>query len=375
MKIIADNKIPFLESVFESRAELVCIPGNQIARSDLYDADALITRSVTKCNESLLKNTKIKFIATATIGNDHIDKEFCKKHNIEWVVAEGCNSTAVTQYFITALLNLVKKKKLSLTGLTLGIIGVGNIGTRIEKAAEGLGMRVLLNDPPRAEKEGDRKFSSLDILLQQADIITIHVPLISIGKNNTLHLADSSFFERLKKSIIFINTSRGEVVETEALKSAIRSKKVKFSIIDVWENEPSIDTGLLNLVDIATAHIAGYSLEGKVKATAMSVNAISRYFGLELDNWNPEIENPLKNNIKIQCFEKSYPDILYDMVVSIYDIEEDDHELRSHFSDFESIRVNYVFRHEFSAYTFELQNCSDEILDSVIKLGFKVINK
>jgi erythronate-4-phosphate dehydrogenase len=375
MKIVADNKIPFLDNVFASRADVVFVPGDQITRNDLLDADALFTRSITKCNETLLKGTNVKFIATATIGDNHIDKFFCEKNNIQWANAAGCNSGAVEQYVLAAILNLAKKNGLALTGMVIGIIGVGNIGSRIEKLAKALGIKVLLNDPPRAEKEGRLQFTELDELLQKADIITIHVPLTIVGNDKTFHLADISFFESIKKPLMFINTSRGEVVETKALKKAIQAEIIKYTVIDVWENEPDIDKELLGMVDIASPHVAGYSIQGKANGTAMGVNAISRFFDLGIDNWYPEIKMPEQSIISVDCAGKNDLGIIREMINATYDIERDDREIRALPNKFESLRGNYPFRHEIGEYHFEMKNCNGRLLDLVNKLGFKIKNK
>ncbi len=371
MKIVADSKIPFLENVFGPGVEMAFLPGNQISGKDLHDADALIARSITKCSAALLENTKIKFIATATIGDDHIDKVFCEKNNIQWANAAGCNSGAVEQYVLAAILYFAIRKKLSMDGVAIGIVGVGHIGSRIEKSAKALGLKVLLNDPPREEVEGAPGFLPLDRLQEEADIITFHVPLTKSGKHRTFHIADKPFFEKVKKPILFINTSRGEVVDTKALKSAISDQTIKQSVIDVWENEPEIDNELMRVVDVATPHIAGYSIEGKATGTAMAVNAISRFFNLGLDNWYPEIKPSEQNIISIECSGKSDLEIIYEMTLATYDIEKDDKGLRASVSDFELIRGNYPFRHEFGAYLFEMNNCTNKTIELANKLGFK----
>lgn len=376
LKIVADSKIPFLENVFSPSVEMVFLPGNQISKNDLLDADALITRSVTKCNAGLLENTKIKFIATATIGDDHIDKDFCEKKNINWISAKGCNAGAVEQYVLAAILIFAKKNKLStLSGLCIGIVGVGSIGSRIENIANVLRMKVLLNDPPRAEKEGEQKFTTLDEILKKADIITIHVPLDLNGKHRTIHLANEGFFEKAKNPIVFINASRGEVVDTEALKNAIRTKKIKYSVIDVWENEPDIDIELLKLADIATPHIAGYSIDGKAMGTAVSVNAISRFFNLGLDSWFPEFELPKQRNVSVNCSGKGNLEIMQGLVKATYDIERDDKELRISYNRFESIRGNYSLRYEPGAFTIELKNSNAKLIEQIKKLGYKLRTK
>ncbi len=371
--IIADDKIPFLKGIFEPYADVVYLPGNQITKNTLTNADAIIIRSVTQCNASLLNGTPVKFIATATIGDDHIDKVYCEANGIFWVSSNGCNASAVEQYFTSALLILAEKKEISLKHKTIGIIGVGNIGSKVAKVANILGMNVLLNDPPRARKEGHRDFTELDRILKDADIITLHVPLTLEGEDKTFHLADDNFFKKLKKHIIFINTSRGPVVESGALKNAIKKGKILASAIDVWENEPDIDKELLENVDIATPHIAGYSIEGKANGTAMSVKAISKFFNLSLDDWFPaHIEKPGEKIITIDCENKTDREIIFTAVNKTYDILRDDRKFRDEPDKFELLRSNYKFRWEYGAYKLRVLNCQEVSLRKLKTMGFDV---
>jgi erythronate-4-phosphate dehydrogenase len=287
MKIIADDKIPFLKGVLEPYAEVVYMPGKLITRETLKEADALLTRTRTKCTESLLKGTSIRFIGTATIGFDHIDTKYCEKQKIKWTNAPGCNSSSVQQYIASALLKLAHDHRYSLKDKTIGIVGVGNVGTKIEKIARALGMNVLLNDPPRARLEGERNFVMLGNILYNSDIITVHVPLNFVGEDKTYHLFNEKSFKKMKKGAWFFNSSRGEVTETSAIKKALGSGKLGGAVIDVWENEPDIDLELMTKAFIATPHIAGYSTDGKANGTAIVVNSLSKYFDLPLKNWYP----------------------------------------------------------------------------------------
>ncbi|MCW9066240.1 MAG: 4-phosphoerythronate dehydrogenase, partial [Ignavibacteriaceae bacterium] len=271
IKIIADNKIPFLKGVLEPFTEIEYHKGSEITKKIVRDADALLIRTRTKCNKELLLDTKIKFIGTATIGIDHIDTAFCESKGIKWINAPGCNSSSVQQYLASALLTLSKLKNFEFSKMTIGIVGVGNVGSKVEMIANILGLKVLLNDPPRERIEGREKFVSLDRLIEQSDIITFHVPLNLNGIDKTFHLADAELFKKFNKSKILINTSRGEVIETAALKEAISDGNVTASVLDVWENEPNIDLELLKMVDIATPHIAGYSADGKANGTSVCV--------------------------------------------------------------------------------------------------------
>ncbi|MBK8946321.1 MAG: 4-phosphoerythronate dehydrogenase PdxB [Ignavibacteriae bacterium] len=375
MKIIADDKIPFLEGVLEPFADIEYYPGKEITNRIIKNADALITRTRTKCNKDFLDGSTIKLITTATIGYDHIDTKYCDEINIKWVNAPGCNSSSVMQYITSALLTIAKKESINLEENTIGIIGVGNVGSKIQKVAEILGMKILLNDPPRERKEGSEKFSSLKKIIAEADIITFHVPLNKVGIDKTYHLADDNFFNQLKKKPIIINSSRGEVVETNALKSAIKNKKISNVILDVWENEPNIDLELLDLIDIATPHIAGYSADGKANGTSVCVNKINEYFNLGLEKkWYPKnIPLPQNGNeININCSNKQDQELLFEIVEQTYSIVEDDYRLRNSTHTFEKQRGDYPVRREFNNYILNIENCNNDVICKLSKLGFNI---
>ncbi len=370
MKIVADDKIPFLKGVLEKYAEVLYLPGDLISNSDLKNADALLTRSITQCNEELLSGTSVKFIATATIGDDHIDKDYCKKNNITWTSAKGCNASAVEQYFTAALLALTEKYNIELTGKTIGIIGVGNVGKKIQKVSKLLGLNVLLNDPPRERIEGSSGFSTLEEIQEKVDIITLHTPLNYGGTDKTFHLIDEAFFDSLKKPIIFINTSRGAVVDSSALKNAIEEGKVKNTIIDVWEGEPDIDVGLFQLIDIATPHIAGYSLEGKARGTKMVVQSVGDFFKLGIKNWTPELPDNA-SVLVLDCNDLSDLDILKKVFEQVYPIYNDDADLREKPDQFEQLRRDYSFRRENDTFKLQLTRASKKIKETLKELGFK----
>lgn len=374
MKIVADDKIPFLKGVFEPFADVLYLPGDAIDRSHLVDADALIVRTRTRCNEQLLKGTKVKFIATATIGYDHIDTTWCKENGIEWTNAPGCNSGSVYQYVASVLVTLAVKHNFNLGDRTLGVIGVGNVGKKIVRLAEHLGIQVLLNDPPRARKEGLCGFISLDGILRDCDIITCHVPLIMDGEDKTYHLVDEKFLCKVNNGTILINTSRGEVVDTAALKNHLGNpERLAGAVLDVWENEPNIDTELLSKIDIATPHIAGYSADGKVNGTAMSVQAISRFFNLPLKMWVPEeIPAPEHSEIIIDCSGRSVQDILTEAVLFTYNVMDDNNRLRQSVVTFEKQRGNYPLRREFRAFTVKLINPHSSVDQKMKNLGFQL---
>ena len=343
MKVIVDNKIPFIkEAIGKIADEVIYVPGKDFTPALVKDADALIIRTRTQCNRELLQGSRVQFIATATIGFDHIDTEYCHEAGITWTNAPGCNSASVAQYLQSTLLliNLLKGKNLS--EMTIGIVGVGNVGIKVAKVARELGMRVLLNDLPREEKEGSTNFCSLQLLAEECDVITFHVPLYKEGKYKTFHLADEAFFRSLKRSPIIINTSRGEVIETAALLKALQTGLISDAVIDVWENEPDINLSLLYKVFIGTPHIAGYSADGKANATRMSLGSLCRHFGIQADYHIdlPKPENPI--------IIASTPTEAY---LKMYDPRKDCEALKAHPKLFEKLREDYPLRREKTAFS------------------------
>lgn len=375
IKIIADDKIPFLKGVLEPFVDIQYLPGKDITKEKLADVDGLIIRTRTKCNENTLEGTPVKIITTATIGFDHIDTDYCFDNGIVWKNAPGCNSSSVQQYLASVLFNLAEKYNFNLVDKTIGIIGVGNVGSKIEKLARIIGMNVLLNDPPRERVEGDDDFIGLDELISRSDIITFHVPLNMDGEDKTFHLADEKFFEKLKNKPIIINCSRGEVVKTEALIKALRNGIISVSVNDVWENEPQPNEELVSLSEFATPHIAGYSADGKVNGTAACVNAISEFFELDLKSfWYPErIPLPINStDIFVDCAGKSEQQILSEIINHTYYVYEDDKRLRNSISTFEKQRGDYPIRREFPAYTVTLSIPIDDVKNKLKSLGFNL---
>ena len=373
MKIIADDKIPFLKGVLEPYAEVVYLPGNEISRKDILDADALLIRTRTKCTESLLKDTGVRFIGTATIGFDHIDTQYCEKNKIVWTNSPGCNSASVQQYMAAAMLKLASEFRFNLAGKTLGIVGVGNVGSKVEKLAKLLGMNVLLNDPPRARKEGDKNFVSLGEILYNSDIVTLHVPLNVVGEDCTYHLFDEKTFKKMKKGTWFINASRGEVVVTQCLKKVLDSGKFGGVILDVWEHEPDIDIDLMAKTFLSTPHIAGYSTDGKAKGTSMIVNTLCRHFDLPLKDWYPQnVPEPENPEIHIDGKGKTDEAVIMEAVLHTYNIDEDNINLRFSPSDFEMQRGNYRVRREFPAFNVSLAHGSKQAKKVLKGLGFRI---
>lgn len=373
MKIVIDNKIPYIKGAFEKVAEVLYLPGAQTTPEIVKDADAIITRTRTICNEELLKGSKVKFIATATIGFDHIDTEYCKQAGIKWTNAPGCNAESVNQYIASALFSWSLRKRIDLTGLTIGIIGVGNVGSRVAKTCETLGMKVLLNDPPRERMESSEKFVSLKTIQNEADIITFHVPLNLKGRDATFHMVNEKFLQNLTKKPLIINSCRGEVNSTEDVINALEAGDIKGYIADCWEHEPNLDLELLNLAELGTPHIAGYSKDGKANGTKMSVQAVSRFFGLGIDHWEPTgVELPQNSILEIDGNQRREYSILAEAILSTYDIETDDENLRDSPQLFEKLRGDYPVRREFNSYTVKAKNIEKETIKKMEKLGFKI---
>lgn len=373
MKIIVDDKIPYIKGALEPFAEVVYLSGKATTPQVVKDADALITRTRTICNQSLLQDSKVQIIATATIGFDHIDTDYCKSAGIEWTNAPGCNSWSVGQYVLAALYALANEKHFELAEKTIGIIGAGNVGTKVEKLCKAIGMNVLVNDPPRQRLEGPANFVSLETIQKEADIITIHTPLTYEGIDKTYHLIDEAFLANCAKEIFLINAARGEVLDTNAVNDAIMWATINEAIIDCWENEPDIDPILLDSAFIATPHIAGYSRDGKANGTSMSVQAVSRKLALGIDNWTcSEIELPESPIIKINGEGKAEQEIISEAVLHTYPILEDSNRLKQSVLTFEKQRGDYPVRREFPAYTIKSTNIDDSILLVLKELGFDI---
>ncbi len=340
MKIVADREIPFLEGVFEPYAEVVYKQGDEISREDVADADVLIVRTRTHCGAELLEGTSVKMVSTATIGTDHIDIEFCRNHGIAVANAAGCNAGGVMQYVFSAVYGIAARKGIKLDGATFGIVGVGNVGSKVEELARYLGFNILRCDPPRAEAEGTEGFCSLEHLLENSQIVTMHVPL----DENTRGMACETFFALMQPGAIFINAARGEVIDENALIAA--SPKLGAVVIDTWCNEPHINEDLLEIADIATPHIAGYSYQGKENATIMAVRAVARRMGIRnLINYRPKDNEEGREPILLDLKDKNHGEIAAVLQYN-YPIFTDDFRLRMNPAGFEKLRAEYQYRRE-----------------------------
>lgn len=373
LSIVIDSKIPFIKGVLEPYAEVIYEEGANITPHTIANADALIIRTRTRCDEQLLKNSSVRFIATATIGTDHIDTNYCDLNNIRWTNAAGCNSGSVYQYIASCLAWLATTKQISLSPTTtLGVIGCGHVGSKIVNLGKTLGLNVLINDPPlERTKKGD--FVSLKHLLRHSDIITVHTPLTKSGVDATYHLLNQQTLSFTKSSAWLINSSRGEVIDERALEEAFTQKRFKGFILDVWENEPNVNISLLQKSALGTPHIAGYSADGKAMATQMSVRSLANYFGLDLLTWTPELIPSPQNDtlISIDAKQKCLYETFCEAVLSTYTPTLDDSKLRNAPTEFETQRGNYPIRREFQAYQLLLQNDNSQIAKTLSTLGFQ----
>jgi len=373
MTFIIDDKIPYIKGVLEPFGEVLYLPGASITPSVVKNATALIIRTRTRCDATLLEGSSVSYIVTATIGYDHIDTAYCQAAGIQWMNAPGCNADSVVQYVASALLTLSQRNDFLLKGKTMGVVGVGQVGSKVALMAESLGMRVLLNDPIRSRNEGSAAFCSLDTLLQEADIISLHVPLTYIGEEATFHLVDDAFLQRVARNPILFNTCRGEVIHAASVIEARRQAVLSGLVIDCWEGEPYIDQGLLDVADIGTPHIAGYSRDGKANATTMAVQAVSQALHLGMDNWQvAPYEQPENPSIRVDATCLSDEAVIASVVQRTYDILKDDQALRLNPAQFEQLRENYPIRREFPAYTLKLAGVSKQAHRQLQQLGFVV---
>lgn len=359
MNILIDENIAFAREAFSEFGNVQLVHGRKINKNNLKEVDTLIVRSVTKVDESLLRGTNIRFVGTATIATDHIDLEYLKEEGIEFSNAAGSNADSVTEYFITALLSLAVKKRISLSEKTIGIVGIGNIGSRVSRIANALGLNVLKNDPPLERQGIGSNYCSIDEVLN-ADIITLHVPLTRGGTDKTFHLLDYDKLSRINDEAIIINTARGSVIDNNSLFNVTASKKFNL-ILDVWEGEPFINTELLNVVTVGTPHIAGYSLEGKVNGTTMIYDALCRYLG-KIPTWKPELPEVQSAKIKLPD-GNTFEERLYKLLTSVYNIVSDDERMRKMIkmnrnearSYFDLMRKVYPMRREYSNFSVTLK--------------------
>jgi erythronate-4-phosphate dehydrogenase len=364
MKIVADPNIPFVREAFAPLGKITLLPGRQINAAAVRDADLLLIRSVTPVNAALLDHSRVQFVATATIGTDHVDEPYLARRGIGFASAAGSNANSVAEYVIAALLELADRHRFRLRDKTLGVIGVGHVGSKVVRYARALGLRVLENDPPRQRAEHLPAFVSLDRVLTEADLVTLHVPLDA----TTRHLLHRDNLEKF----MLLNTARGAVVDNRALLKALDADRLPAVVLDVWENEPDISPELLDVVDLGTPHIAGYSFDGKVAGTRMIYAAACRHLGVPAQ-WQPALPAPAEPVLTEVVPDGANDETLLRQVIRrVYDIRADDRRLRSNVRAFDRWRADYPVRREFYNYRLRLRGARAELRAKFAALGFQL---
>ncbi|HXK59585.1 MAG TPA: 4-phosphoerythronate dehydrogenase [Acidobacteriota bacterium] len=380
--IVVDENIPFARETFGRLGSLTLLPGRAIGPAEVRHADALLVRSVTRVGRALLDGSRVKFVGTATIGVDHVDTDYLSNQRIAFASAPGSNANSVAEYVIAALLLMAAEQGSRLEGAVIGVVGVGNVGSRVVAKAQALGMKCVLNDPPKQRATGDPKYLPLPQVLAEADYVTVHVPLEHEGPDATVGMCRNAFFAGMKPGACFINTSRGKVVDEVSLVQALDSGRIRFAVLDVWQNEPQIDPRTVAHTFLGTPHIAGYSFDGKVTATAMLYVDLCRYLGKQPELGLPDLLPPSH----VPCLEVSACDsrgdeeVLRALIPSLYDIRKDDEALRRAVSagekrgiEFDLLRKNYPIRREFFNTTLVVPAERQSLAAKGQGLGFRVV--
>ena len=377
MKIVADEQIPYLHDALCKSADLKLCHGRRIGASDLRDADALLVRSVTTVNEDLLCNSQVKFVATATSGDDHVDVDYLRRNGIGFVDAKGSNARSVAEYVLSCLCVLAEQDRFNLSNKTIGVIGCGKVGSRVLALLDALGVTTLPNDPPlqATDPKGYKHYHDLEEVLT-ADVITMHVPLTDTGNYPTRGLVDVDFLSALKRGAVVINTSRGGIVDERALKNHLIAEPTCKAVLDVWQNEPCIDVDLLAATAIGTPHIAGYSTDAKACAARQVIQATCDFFGID-----SEFALPDKKPCIVDLGARSDCDeAVMHAILATYDVRCDDMALRSkddmdtkqHGNHFDTLRKHYRMRREFPSTVVRVPQHKPSLSDRLKRLGFIV---
>jgi len=400
MKLVIDRNMPYAKEAFSTLGEVFARDGRQLTVADVRDADALFTRSTTRISAALLAGSAVRYYGSAVIGTDHIDIPYLESCHIPWVAAPGCNAESVANYVTSALLWLGGQHRFTLKGKTIGIIGCGNVGSKVLRHAEALGLNIIVSDPPKQRSEdGDQKseipYVTLEQLLAESDIVSCHVPLTKTGPDATFQMLDTPQFAQMKPGVIFINAARGAILSTDAL-LAVLGTRIAHAVIDCWEGEPTYRTDLLARVDIATPHIAGHSYEGKVNGTKIIYKAYLAW--LAETSADPVLRALAKELLSEENIEKLFAlptppvphidlpsikdseELLRQAVLRVYDIEADSLRLkRSCVEDamvraaaFDQQRSKYPMRREFTSTTVTLAKASKKLCATLQGLGFKI---
>ncbi|RSD31274.1 4-phosphoerythronate dehydrogenase [Vibrio pectenicida] len=373
MKILIDENMPYAEQLFSQIGEVILKPGRTLIADDLVDIDALMIRSVTRVNETLLaKANKLRFVGTATAGMDHIDKVLLKEKGIFFTAAPGCNKVGVAEYVVSVIMVLAQQHGFSIFDKTIGIIGAGQVGSYLQQCLEGIGVEVIINDPLKEGAGDSRTFTSLNLLLEQADIISIHTPIVRDGDHPTHHLFNQDVLDKLRADQILINAARGAVIDNAALKTRLYKQDGFIAALDVFEFEPEVDMDLLPLLAFATPHIAGYGLEGKARGTTMIFNRYCEYLNNNLRAHENELlpKAPVPELVLQRAWDET---TLHNLTQLIYDVRKDDSLFRREIGNngaFDRMRKNYWDRREYSALT--LRGNIETNLRPLAKLGFQI---
>jgi len=379
MRIIADENIPCVAQAFASLGEVTLLPGRAMRAAQVRDADILLVRSVTRVDARLLAGSGVRFVGSATIGFDHVDRAFLQQQGIGFSTAPGSNATSAAEYVVSALLALYVRQGFELAGKTVGIIGCGNVGSRVRQKLSALGMTCLVNDPPLQAQGVQDDFVDLDGVLQ-ADVITVHVPYTREGPYPTHHLIDKAFLSRMQRGSVFINTARGAVADNAALDRLLEDRSDMAAVLDVWEGEPDIRMSLLEKVQLGTPHIAGYSLDGKLRGTEMIYRAACAHFGLPVQ-WQVADVLPAAPELDFrEPRAASLPAYLQAAVFACYDIRRDDARLRElatlpvseRPARFDRLRKDYPVRREFPQTRILTADPDGELARTLSALGFSV---
>ena len=377
--IVVNKNTPFIFEAFSQLGNIRMLGTSEVTPDAVRDADILIVRSETRVDRDLLEGSSVRFVGTPTIGTDHVDLEYLTGHGIVFANAPGSNANSVAEYVAAALLAWADRTGTSLGGRSIGIVGVGNVGSKVVNVARALGMVPILNDPPRMRESGDASFKSLDELMD-ADVISLHVPLTRTGEDKTWHLFDASRIGKMKKGPVLINTSRGPVVDTPALAAAISSSRISAAILDVWENEPDISVELVKAVFLGTPHIAGYSLEGKLNALEAIYAEVCRFLKVPHEGLPDGIRPANEAGMTVPSNVTAESAIVRECVRQAYDIESDDEMLRKigersgngRAEYFSGLRSGYRVRREFGCRTVGLLPEQSKAARVLQQLGFAV---
>ncbi|MCS6771049.1 MAG: 4-phosphoerythronate dehydrogenase [Kiritimatiellae bacterium] len=379
-RIVCATSVALGREAFSTLGEVVCVPEQEISPEIVRNADLLITRSKVRVGPSLLEGSRVSFVATATAGFDHIDTDYLSTRGIAWTAAPGCNAHSVAEWVVAALLELHAHRGVPLEGSSIGIIGVGNVGSRVAALAPALGLAPLLNDPPRAALEPGPQWLDLRSLLSRTDIITLHVPLTDTGEYATREMVNCRFLEDMRPGSILINASRGEVVDEDCLLLALEKGWLAETVLDVYENEPAIDPRVVRSAFLATPHIAGYSYEGRVRGTIMCYEEACRFLEVE-PRWSPPVfTSEATRTLYVDPRGRSDLEALHDVVSQAYNIRADDTALRNGMdlqpeerrAHFQRLRAQYPDRREFPSFKVRLAAPAPSLEERLRVLGFQV---